>query len=195
MSIKQTYQNNNVIIKITEDEDAYFYALKDDIAMYIALKIRVVDINNQYATSAIYHVSSEIKCDVNYTIKQFLSDPVYRRPLLTSGTHWDGTVEYTNDRGINIQCSNLIESFNRKRNKKFSDYMALKTFGKDSISKMRAADLLSHITSDDNKQVSDVFTDESSIYSTFRWILRGISVDDAIHKTKIDIEIQNNKKK
>ena len=91
------------------------------------------------------------------------------------------------------QISNAIMKFVKKGNKNsFKDYMGLKSGGKDKYSSMKIDKLKDLI---DNELINKVLENNfDSKYEaiTYRWLLRGLPVDMAIHKVKVDLEIMNN---
>lgn len=91
------------------------------------------------------------------------------------------------------QISKAIREFVKRGNKnKFKDYIGLKSGGKDKYSSMKIDKLKDLIDEEAIKKVSINEFDPKYEAVTYRWILRGLPVDMAIHKVKIDLEVMNN---
>lgn len=73
---------------------------------------------------------------------------------------------------------------------KFKDYITLKS-GNDSFSKQRLPKLLEQVSDQVREAIaSAMFEYEDSVVAkAYRWYLRGLPVDMAIHKVKIDLEV------
>lgn len=89
-----------------------------------------------------------------------------------------------------------MEAFLKKKKRSFKDFQALKTHGRDSFSSMKKDTLLQYAEENDLlKLLESSFEKESHRLSAIRWILRGLSPEDAVHKVKVDAEIGQNAKK
>lgn len=96
------------------------------------------------------------------------------------------------DRNLSAQTAAMIRTFNQKPNKKFKDFAALRTGGKDfwSCKSMKYF----------GEQFGQVFVDKMRTYignekdlcSFFRWHCRGLTMTDAIQKVKTDTQIRSN---
>lgn len=90
---------------------------------------------------------------------------------------------------INANIKNFVK---KGKKNKFKDYADLKSGGKDQFSSMKLEKLKTLI---DNKVIDEInlhkFDDKHQSIA-YRWVLRGLPVDMAIHKVKVDLEILNN---
>jgi hypothetical protein len=89
--------------------------------------------------------------------------------------------------------SNEISNFINKKNKKFKDFAQLKS-GRDNFSKMKQNELENSINNDIIQKLKKYNFDDENLCKIYRWILRGLSFDDAVHKIKVDNEISENAK-
>lgn len=84
-------------------------------------------------------------------------------------------------------------TFLQKKNPSFRDFQALKTHGMDKYSAMKKDTLMEYSKAVNmEKQLEAAFPKEAHRLSAIRWMLRGLSPDDAIHKVKVDAEIADN---
>lgn len=93
----------------------------------------------------------------------------------------------------NIMIAKNIKKFIKRGNKnKFSDYAKLKTFGRDKYSSIKLEKLKEKINPKTIKKVEGLNFDEKKQAVIYRWIMRGLPENMAIHKVKVDLEISNN---
>ena len=84
-------------------------------------------------------------------------------------------------------------TFLQKKNPSFRDFQALKTHGMDKYSAMKKDTLMEYSKAVNmEKQLEAAFPKEAHRLSAIRWMLRGLSPDDAIHKVMVDAEIADN---
>lgn len=89
--------------------------------------------------------------------------------------------------------SQLHHLVNKGKKAKFKDFVNLKS-GRDHLSSKKLPDLITLCHPEDVLQVQSTFSDNTTQASALRWILRGLPVDMAIHKIKVDLEINANAK-
>lgn len=94
---------------------------------------------------------------------------------------------------VNPVCRKAILAFWKKPKHAFKDFMALKTGGLDAYSRMGAGELRKY--ADEHNINLSGLPEEKAQLTAIRWILRGLSVDDAIHKVKVDAEVSENANK
>ena len=75
---------------------------------------------------------------------------------------------------------------------KFKDFMQLKVGGIDRFSRLKEEDLEDMILSEMKETIEKGIHDPSSYNNVLKWMLRGLSLDDAIHKVNVDYEIASN---
>jgi hypothetical protein len=85
-----------------------------------------------------------------------------------------------------------LEAFLHLENPKFKDFMRLKVGGTDSFSKMRYAALRKQLPPEVVAQVDQKFEVHAERAACYRWILRGLTPDLAIHKIKVGLEVEEN---
>lgn len=173
----------------------YFYALKDGLNPGLIMFIHVTDAEgtivaeyerlweNRFNSSHIYAF-----------MDKFLRDSEYRKRFQTSGEPI--SVEKPKpDKLVNPQCEKAIQKINNSApgKLKFRDFAALKTYGRDKVSSMKM-DALKDVVSGEELEKIQGSVCEEDVITTLRWIKRGLNVDHAIHKVKVDREITNNAK-
>lgn len=92
---------------------------------------------------------------------------------------------------VNPQCRKAMKKFFAKSKHSFKDFMGLKTYGFDYYSRLKAPELLA-FAEKEGIDLSEALPDEKPRLTAIRWILRGLSVDDAVHKVKVDQEVSEN---
>lgn len=89
-----------------------------------------------------------------------------------------------------------MEAFLKKKKRSFKDFQVLKTHGRDSFSSMKKDILIQYAEENDLLQMLESsFEKESYRLSAIRWMLRGLSPEDAVHKVKVDAEVGQNARK
>lgn len=198
--IRQKYLDDNYIISIEEDEQAYFYAMKDREDIYCALIIRVhksLEKCKKGEYLGYYHKvwSKEVSVNtINSFIKNILEKPEFRKDYLYDGNGFEGIISYTNENGVNKKCQQAISKFYsiKASKRRFKDYIALKTYGIDKFSRMKLDKLEELLKVKDVELAKSAFDDEKLVLSVLRWCCRGLLIDDAIRKVKTDLEVANN---
>lgn len=95
--------------------------------------------------------------------------------------------------GMTEEGQRSLHAFLQKKNPSFRDFQALKTHGRDKYSAVKKDALMEYSKAVNvEKQLETTFSKESHRLSALRWMLRGLSPDDAIHKVKVDAEIADN---
>lgn len=87
---------------------------------------------------------------------------------------------------VNEDCTKMVEKFNGLKEKKFQDYLMLKTFGNDGLSPLRFKDIVKQVPSDELMYAQGEVDGEDNLSTCLKWRLRGLSIDDAIEKVKVD---------
>lgn len=96
------------------------------------------------------------------------------------------------DRGIRPECAAAIRNFYQKRDHKFKDFMQLKVGGLDRFSRLKENDLESMIIQEMKATIEKGIHDPSSYNNVLKWMLRGLTMDDAMHKVNVDYEVAAN---
>lgn len=144
---EKKFVESDVEVKIKHNEAAYFYALKDNEPIYLALKI-LVRKNNEIIAEYFKEYKEEISTLHYYNfVKNFLENPESRLGIAIKG-EWEGVIGYISVSGINIECEKAISRLNKKNEKKlkFKDFTALKTYGSDKFSRMKKEKLTEYVT-------------------------------------------------
>lgn len=94
---------------------------------------------------------------------------------------------------VNPVCREALLAL-RKKNPAFKDFMNLKTGGHDYYSGLGSADLW-QFANDNGVDVVTIASlpDEKSQLSALRWVMRGLSETEAVHKVKVDTEVKKNR--
>ena len=149
---------------------AYCNALKDGMNPCLILFIHAVDekgtVVAEYERVWEGHLSS---AHAYAFINKFLQDSKYRQ-------------QYQTIQRVNASKSEKL---------KFRDFAALKTYGRDKVSSMKM-DVLKDIVSEEEMEQIKGAVDERDVIAVLRWMKRGLHMDHAIHKVKVDREIANN---
>lgn len=95
--------------------------------------------------------------------------------------------------GVSKDNSNLSTEISNfllipKKSLKFKDFANLKS-GRDKYTTMKGSELFNLIDNSDLEKIKELFTEEKYILSAIRWVLRGLTLDLAISKVKVDIDI------
>lgn len=94
---------------------------------------------------------------------------------------------------INPDCAKLIADMNNNLKPTFSDFLNLKTFGRDFWSQQKLYELAYYAGQCAVDYVKGYFNDEAQILSTLRWYCRGLNIEKAVRKTLVDAEILQNR--
>lgn len=89
-------------------------------------------------------------------------------------------------------AKNIKEFVSHGNKNKLKQYMQLKTRGRDKYSSMRLAKLKEKMSPITIKRVEKLDIEDKHQDVTYRWILRGLPVEMAIHKVKVDLEVSEN---
>ena len=121
-----------------------------------------------------------------------MSIPIEIPDDFTAGAPSVDSVKFAEQHKINVTCADAIiricESGTERR---FRDYMALKTGGMDYWSRKKLADLIAE-SEDGEKAVENVrkyFSDDKDVTSVMRWHCRGLPLKDSIRKVYVDKEV------
>jgi len=95
------------------------------------------------------------------------------------------------DNSINLQ--NKINKINKKGGK-FKDFLSLKS-GRDKYSSFKKEQIFNMLNDDvlNNQEIKDL--EEKEQLKVYRWILRGLNLENSIKKIKVDLEVGNNFRK
>ena len=99
---------------------------------------------------------------------------------------------HTGDRWNEKADDLAINAVLGKKDHKFKDFMQLKVGGIDRFSRLKEEDLEDMILSEMKETIEKGIHDPSSYNNVLKWMLRGLSLDDAIHKVNVDYEIASN---
>lgn len=196
-SIQQTYRNDEVEVQVTEDEQAYFYAMKDGEEVGYCLTIQVVDLKTKDCLNE-YFIQLPVGANMgayHQFIKKFLTQPKFREEYRNDDKEkgWEGVISLeVDDKGVDQRCERQIQRLNGSKNLHFKDFMNLKTFGRDKVSSMKREKLVEELSSSDVSLVEQELDGEKQQVAALRWIYRGLNPKLAIRKVLTDLEIANN---
>lgn len=86
-----------------------------------------------------------------------------------------------------------IKQFQKIKNHKFKNFASLRS-GRDGFTKMKLDQLVSHVDNDKVMKIEQNIPTNAARASALRWVLRGLSTEQAIQKAKVDEEINQNRK-
>lgn len=92
---------------------------------------------------------------------------------------------------VSEKCRDAILAFYAKKERTYSDYVCLKTFGPDEYSK-KSFNELERYAMDRHLKISINGMDRSIYAATVRWVMRGLTLDDALYKANVDAEVFQN---
>lgn len=128
----------------------------------------------------------------NIFIVSFLRSSKFRSKLQHVG-EWQGNFRATSEEWVNDSCIKGIQKINAMENPTFQDFMRLKTFGKDSYSNKKKDELIQSLPIDDIRRIQNEFRrdigGEQLMLATLRWLSRGLGVEYAIKKVRVDAEV------
>lgn len=85
-----------------------------------------------------------------------------------------------------------IRKFLSIRKPSFKDYANLKTFGLDTFSRIKEEKLREEIEEEIVEIIAQELPEPKEAVKAMRWYMRGLTVDQSIHKVKVDAEISVN---
>lgn len=192
----QTVQVGQYTFRFVEGSaDDYLYAMKDGMNPGLIMFIHVADAEGTVVAE--YERLWENRFNsahIRAFMDKFLRDSEYRKRFQTSGSHVSAE-QPKSDELVNPQCAKAIQRINNAVPGKlrFRDFAALKTYGRDKVSSMKMDALKDVVTGEELEKIQGSVCEED-IITTLRWIKRGLLVNHAIHKVKVDREITNNAK-
>jgi hypothetical protein len=128
----------------------------------------------------------------NIFIVSFLRSSMFRSRLQHVG-EWQGNFRVASEEWVNESCIKSIQKINALENPSFQDFMRLKTFGKDSYSNKKKDELVPSLPIDDIRRIQNEFRRDIGgdhlMLAALRWLSRGISVEYAIKKVRVDAEV------
>lgn len=150
----------------------------------------------------------EIKRPVNQIhyqkfIAKFFNNLEYRNSYLIDGC-WDKVLEFNTHRKIDKvekkldeRCREYIQKLNDTpmQELSFRDFANLKTFGYDYISNLPEEEMINALETSLVDDLRTSFMEDDKLFiQSLRWCMRGLHIDKAIRKVKVDKEIDNKKK-
>lgn len=101
------------------------------------------------------------------------------------------------EKGILLVCAKTIYLLHQKENPKFNDFKNLKVGGWDRFSMMHETELENLITEELKEEVQKdemlkIMKNPTLYASALKWRMRGLTVDEAVHKVNVDDEINDN---
>jgi hypothetical protein len=128
----------------------------------------------------------------NIFIVSFLRSSDFRSKLQHVG-EWQGNFRVASEEWVNESCIKSIQKINALDNPSFQDFMRLKTFGKDSYSNKKKDELITSLPIDDIRRIQNEFRrdigGDQLMLAALRWLSRGLSVEYAIKKVRVDAEV------
>lgn len=125
-------------------------------------------------------------------VDKFCQDAEFRVKIQCEGEPINDVLE-KNEALIHPRCAKMIEALNKKdgASTRFGDFVALRTYGQDKVSRMKFDVLKDLLPEDKINELKETYG-EANMLKILRWIKRGLNPDHAIHKVRIDMEVAQN---
>lgn len=125
-------------------------------------------------------------------VAKFCQDAKFRAKCQVSGKPINDVLEKP-DSLVNPACARKIAWLNSQPSNKlrFKDFAALKTCGRDKVSGMKWDTLKDQLLAEQVEKLTAEIGQERTL-QVLRWIKRGLNLDHAVHKVKVDTEIAQN---
>ena len=94
--------------------------------------------------------------------------------------------------GVNPRCREAMFRFFAIARPSFRDFASLKTYGLDAYSRLKAPDMERAIGRKGSRACRFALHDPSRYEAALRWVMRGLTPDEAAHKANVDDEIAKN---
>ena len=94
--------------------------------------------------------------------------------------------------GVNPRCREALLRFFKDPNPSFKDFAALKTYGLDRFSRMGVRDMERVLGRKASRACRFALHNESRYEAALRWVMRGLTPEEAAHKANVDEEIARN---
>lgn len=193
MDYTKTIQKKPIKVKFFENELIQTTNNKYDSNHILTIEI-LVFINNKILARYCRHFDKKVSAlHYHEFIKKFLEDTTYRKQFHYDRKHWNGSIRYQYEEGVNQQCRKLIQQLNQIKRAKFDDFAELKTFGVDGFSRMNLEKLSTFVKPSDIRLVEQAFQEKKLQLSALRWVARGLKVRYAIRKVRTDLELHADK--
>lgn len=175
------------------DQQAYLYAFKDGKDASFIMFVMATDLNGTAVAryEKVWENSVTASTLQNFADK-FTQDAKFRKKWQTSGEEITAVLQKP-DSLVHPRCAQAIDRINSQRteNLRFADFANLKTFGQDKVSRMKM-DVLKDIVTKDEMDTIQSAVDETEVVKVLRWVKRGLKLNHAIRKVKVDMEIALN---
>lgn len=178
------------------DDSAYVHAIQNQIPCGLILYIDAIN-PNQICVAHYERIWEERPNPVHLEnfIQKFSKEGDYRDSYRVNGMKIIEDFQIGKQDMIDPRTYKAIQRINfaPPHTLAFRDFANLKTYGKDSISKMRMEELQGEVTQAELAEIKGQVPPEM-VLLVLRWIKRGLRLDHAIHKVKCDLEISQNAK-
>ena len=174
------------------NSQAYLYALKDGEQYEFIMEITAFDKNDVSVASYERTWETANPSVIERFIDKFCQDAKFRAKFQYDGEPIDAVLE-KNESLIHPKCAKMIADLNKKdgESTRFRDFVALRTYGQDKISRMKFDVLKDLLPEEEIAELKENYGDDNTL-KILRWIKRGLKVDHAIHKVRVDMEVAQN---
>ena len=185
------HENVVAILKDDVDEQELLWAFKDGEEPPERCRITIAIDGTVIAEYIRAFTPSPDEGHVSNFLKKVLRDPAYRMQYLVSGS-WDGIIE--DGSPVNVATRSDVARINARSMAKlrFKDFASLKVGGRDAFSRLKGAGLDAIIPPGNVATIHVALEDEDARDQAKRWVARGLQVDKAVRKVKVDAEIREN---
>jgi len=125
-------------------------------------------------------------------VDKFCQDAEFRAEIQREGEPINAVLK-KNDELVHPKCAERIAVLNKMSGEstRFQDFVNLRTYGQDKISRMKLDELKDLLPEKEVVELMQTYG-ETNTLKILRWIKRGLKVDHAIHKVRIDMEVAQN---
>lgn len=191
---KQIGTTPNYQFVFEEDIDAYVEALAASEVCYVILFCNIFTHTGQKV--AVYCKKWEKKVGnaaIQNFINRFMVDTEFRKSYFKEGKEiGEVNASYAS---VHPDCKLQIQYLNENEGRlSYRDFSELRTYGKDAISAISAAEVKKMIPERILTFLQEHVKEEDDRVKAMRWMLRGLSVKNALRKIEVDRQIAERKK-
>lgn len=185
---------NFLFVFYEADDSAYIHAIQNQIPCGFILYIDAID-SKQICVAHYERIWEERPNPVHLEnfIQKFSKEGDYRDSYRVNGMKIIEDFQIGKQDGIDPRTYRAIQRINfaPPHTLVFRDFASLKTYGKDSVSRMKMEELQAEVTPAELAEIKEQVPPEK-VLLVLRWVKRGLRLDHAIHKVKCDMEISRN---
>lgn len=176
------------------DESAYIHAMQNQIPCGFILFVDGYD--ERHVCVAHYERIWDKRPNPTHFenfVQKFLKEGDYRESYRVRGIKITEVLSEMPKSDIDPRTMKTIQRINfaPPHTLSFRDFMGLKTYGRDSVSRLKESDLLHIVNEAELAEIKEQVPPEK-VVQVLRWIKRGLKYEHAIHKVHCDMEVEKN---